>query len=138
MSPAEKQQQLIARYGLIEDFHERLALLVERVRTLAPLPESERCDRNRVQGCASRVWLVAELAGDVCRFKIDADSTLVRGLTALICELYDGASPAAICAHEPTLLEALHLTDHLSPTRRHGLQRVSGAIHNFAAGCLAR
>jgi cysteine desulfuration protein SufE len=91
-----------------------------------------------VQGCASRVWLVAEQAGKRCRFKVDADSTLVRSLAALLCELYDGATPEAICAHEPTLLEALHLTDHLSPTRRHGFQRITVAIHSFAAECLAR
>src|SRR4051812_17953546 len=106
MSPADKQQQLIARYAVIEDFHERLAVIVDRVRKLPPLPEVERCERNRVQGCASRVWLVAEFEDYRCRFRIDADSTLVRSLAALVCEVYDGASPAAISEHDTTLLEA--------------------------------
>ena len=138
MSPAQKQHELIRRYGVIEDFNERLAALVDRVRTLPPFPETERSESNRVQGCASRVWLLASFEEERCSFQVDADSTLVRALAALLCEVYDGAPPAAICAHEPTLLEALHLTDHLSPTRRNGLERITAAIHDFASSCLAR
>ena len=132
MTLAERQQQLIARYALIEDPQERLAAVVERARKLAPLAEEERCDANRVQGCTSRVWLLGAMEEGRCRFRLDADSTLVKGLAALLCEASDGGEAWEIAASRLDVLEALRLTDHLSPTRRHGLAQVARTIRDFA------
>ncbi len=133
MLPIEKERDLIDRFLPIEDVQERLALIVDRARRLPPLVDSERCDANRVQGCSSRVWIAASLdANDVCHFRLDADSTLVKGLAGLICEIYDGAPVHEVAAVEPTVLEALHLIDQLSPTRRNGLDQVRRAIRDFA------
>lgn len=132
MTLAERQQQLISRYALIEDPQERLAAVVERARKLAPLAEEERCDANRVPGCTSRVWLLGAIEEGRCRFRLDADSTLVKGLAALLCEACDGGDAAEIAAGGADVLEALRLTDHLSPTRRHGLAQVARTIRDFA------
>lgn len=128
MLPAEKQQRLAAQYLPIEDPQERMALLVDRARQARPLPETERTEENRVQGCVSRVWL----DGGRCRFRLDADSALVKGLAAVVCEVYEGSLPAEAAEFETTILEALRITDHLSPTRRHGLQQVGRSIREFA------
>ena len=132
MTLAERQQQIIARYALIEDPQERLAAVVERARKLVPLAEEERCDAHRVQGCTSRVWLLGAVVEGRCRFRLDADSTLVKGLAALLCEACDGSDAAEIAAGGMDVLDVLRLTDHLSPTRRHGLAQVARAIRDFA------
>jgi cysteine desulfuration protein SufE len=137
MRPHDKEQQMTARFLPIEDVQERLAVVVDRARRLPPLTEEERCDENRVQGCSSRVWIAASLEEQKCRFRIDADSTLVKGLAALICEIYDGATPAEAASAEPTILESLHLLDHLSPTRRHGLEQVRRVIREFGSRAAA-
>lgn len=137
MSPQVQQQQLIAQLSIVEDAQERLALVVDRVRKLPPMCEAERIESNRVQGCVSRVWLVGTVVNGRCRFRLDADSTLVKGLAALICDVYEGTSPEDTIAFEPTILDALHLTDQLSPTRRHGLAQVRRAIHRFASEAMA-
>ncbi len=133
MTLAEKEKTLIARYALVENPHERLAAVAERARKMAPLPESARTDAHRVPGCASRVWLHGEVIDGFCRYRLDADSTLVKGLAGLLCELYDGGPPAEIAAFDTTALEALRLTENLSPTRQHGLAQVRRAIQAFAA-----
>ena len=132
MLPAQLQQQLIDRYRLIEDPQERLAAVMSTGKKLPPLTEAERTEENRVQGCVSRVWVVGEVHEGRCRFRVDADSALVKGLAGFLCEIYQGASPAEVAAFEPTLLETLHLTDHLSPTRRQGLQQVWRTLREFA------
>jgi len=139
MSPLsrEKEQQLIARFLPIEDVQERLALIVDRARRFAPLTDSERCETNRVQGCSSRVWIAASHESGICHFRLDADSTLVKGLAGLLCEIYDGTAAGDIAATEPTILESLHLIDHLSPTRRHGLEQVRRVIREFALAATA-
>jgi cysteine desulfuration protein SufE len=133
MALAEKEQQLIARYALVEDLHERLAAVVERARKMPPLPESARTEAHRVPGCVSQVWLYGTMREGVCHFHLDADSALVKGLAGLLCELYDGATREEIAAFDTTLLDALRLTATLSPTRQHGLAQVRRAIQHFAA-----
>jgi len=132
MLPERKQQELIEQYAAIEDLQERMALLVDRARKMPPLDPSLRTEEARVQGCMSRVWLAPVIEAGLCRFRVDADSTLVRGLAALICEIYDGAAPSEVLAVEPELLEKLQILPNLSPTRRHGLQQVRNAIRAFA------
>src|SRR5476649_449609 len=131
-SLVEKQQQLIARFQLIEDAHERLAAIVARGRKWPPPAEDQRTDSNCVPGCASRVWLVGRIENGRCHFQMDADSPLVKGLVALLCELYDGATPAEVASIEPEIFPALHLDRQLSPTRLHGLASVRAMIRAFA------
>jgi len=131
---AEKQQQIIEDLSLVDDVQERLALIVDRARVRPRLPESERTAAQRVKGCVSHVWLVPAQREGRCFFRADADSPLVRGLVLLLCEFYDGATPAEIVATEPAFIERLGLARNLSPTRLNGLRSVRATIRDFAAG----
>jgi cysteine desulfuration protein SufE len=132
MSPSFKQEDIIARYGLIEDMHERLAAITTRGKKWTGLEESDRVDANLVAGCSSRVWLVGELREGRCHFRMDADSHLVKGLAALLCEIYEGGTPEEVRAVEPELTEALGFDRMLSPTRLNGLASIRAAIRAFA------
>src|SRR5688572_17309589 len=118
MSLREKEDQLIAKLALIEDVQERLAWVVDRARKLPPIPETERVEENRVEGCVSRVWLVGTVEDGVCRFRLDADSTLVKGLAGLLCEVCDGSTANDTAQFQPRVLDELRLSQQLSPTRR--------------------
>jgi cysteine desulfuration protein SufE len=133
MSLPEKQRQLIAKYRLIEDTHERLAAITARGSRWPAPREDERTEPHRVQGCVSAVWLVGAMEQGRCRFRVGAESALVLGLAALLCELYDGGTPAEVAALEPELLHGLGLETQLSPTRLNGLANVRRVIREFAA-----
>ena len=132
MTPLVRQQQLVDQYSAIEDVQERMVLILDRARKLPPLAEEEKTEAARVQGCVSRVWLRASVADRRCHFRVDADSALVRGLAAFICEMYEGATPDEVGSVEPHLLEKLGIAENLSPTRRHGLGQVWRAMCDFA------
>jgi len=133
MTLAEKQQHLIAKWRLIEDPQERLAALVSRAKKW-PAPAVEECtEANRVTGCVSQVWIVGRVEEGRCHFRMDADSPLVKGLVALLCELYDGAAPDEVVGIEPEFIAALGLDRQLSPTRLNGLASVRKTIRAFAA-----
>lgn len=133
MTLHEKQAALIARYLIIEDAQERLAAIVARGRKWPAVMDGERDDVHRVKGCVSQVWLAGGRDGVVCRFRLSADSPLVQGLAALLCEMYDGGVADEIVAVEPVLLESLGLARQLSPTRLNGLANVRRTIREFAA-----
>jgi len=133
VSLAEKQQQLVANYAIIDDPQERFAAVVDQARRRPPLPEPERTEANRVKGCVSLAWVVGEVREGRCHFRCDADSPLVRGLLVLICDFYSDATPAEVAATEPALIEQLGLDRNLSPTRLNGLRSVRARIRDFAA-----
>lgn len=132
----EKQRHLIAKYRIIEDPHERLAAITARGRKWPAPAAEERTEANRVHGCVSPVWLVGTMEDGRCRFRIAAESALVQGLTALLCELYDGEPPAEVVAIEPELMHGLGIERQLSPTRLNGLANVRRSIRDFATAHL--
>lgn len=133
MPLAEKQRQLVARFAVIDDAHERLAAIVARGQRWPEVAEVERTDARRVAGCVSAVWLSGSVEDGRCHFRIAAASSVVKGLAALLAALYEGETPADILAWEPGFLEALGLDRQLSPTRLHGFTQIRRAIRDFAA-----
>ena len=130
---AEKQFQLADALAVIPDPQERLGAVVDRAKKLPPLAPAERTEAHRVRGCVSQVFLVGEQRDGRCHFRADADSPLVRGLVALLCDFYSGATPAEITASTADPLAELGLVQNLSPTRQNGLAAVRAAIRAFAA-----
>ena len=98
MNIAAKQAQLIEDLAIIEDQQERLAAVVDRARRRPPFPETAKIDVNRVTGCISAVWVAGEMRDGALHFSFEADSPLVKGLVALLVDLYAGGAPAVIVA----------------------------------------
>jgi cysteine desulfuration protein SufE len=138
MSVADRQTQLLEDLGLIEDSQERLAAIVDRARRRPLFPDAAKTDAHRVNGCISAVWVAGELRDGVLHFQFEADSPLVKGLVALLVDLYEGGTPADIAATEPTLLDELGVTRDLTPTRRNGLVAVRTHIAAIARSRLQK
>lgn len=136
MRVSEKQARLIEDLSFIEDRQERLAAVVDRARRHPALPEAARIEADRVHGCISQVWVGGELRDGGLHFRFDADSPLVKGLVALIVDLYEGGDPADIAATEPVLFEALGISRDLTPTRQNGLAAVRARIKAIATAFL--
>jgi cysteine desulfuration protein SufE len=128
----EKLADLAAELEPFEDLQERLAFVVDRAKRTPALSTEERVDAHRVRGCISVVWLVGEVRDGRCSFRFDADSPIVRGLLALLCDFFGEAPPAAIAACELDPIAALGLARTLSPTRLNGLASARARIREFA------
>jgi cysteine desulfuration protein SufE len=128
---AEKQEQLIAKFAIIEDPQERLAALMSRAKKW-PKPEPQD-DTQLVPGCQSRVWLQGTNEGGLCHFRMECDAPMVKGLVALMCELYDGAPSAEVQSVEPVWVDRLGFSRMITPTRLNGLAAVRNRIREFAA-----
>jgi cysteine desulfuration protein SufE len=133
MTLAEKQQSLIDDLNIIHDPHERLNAVVSRGAAMK-LGEAHKIDANLVPGCVSRVWLHGEIINGRTRFVCDAESPMVKGLAALLCELYTDSNPAEAAAVEPSIWEACAFTKMLSPTRLNGLANMRRRIREMAEG----
>ena len=130
MTLYEKQQRLLDDFLVIPDAQERLATIVARAARSPALTSDERIRPNRVPACGSTVWLIVDLAPETRRLRVrsDAESPLIKGLVALLCELYDDSAPGEAATFQSELLEKLQITQNLSLTRRNGLAAVQTLI----------
>ncbi|HEX8371721.1 MAG TPA: SufE family protein [Chthoniobacterales bacterium] len=124
MTLPEREHSLIERYSLIEDRHERLNAIISYRLPERQMAMEERRDEWLVQGCASQVWLKVEVTEGNVTLLYAADSVMIRGLVALLVELYHGAAIAEAETFSPQLLEELGLDRILSATRLHGLTQI--------------
>jgi len=130
---ADQQAQLIEDLCFIEDVQERLSAVAQR-HAKAALPPEDKVDTYRVPGCVSSVWLVPSLQDGACHFGFDAESPMVKGLVGLLCEVYQGGSPAEVATVEPVLWQQLGFLKQLTPTRQNGLAAVRTAIRTYSEG----
>lgn len=135
--------EIIENFALLDEWDDRYRYLIELGRALAPLPESARIDSNKVQGCASQVWLATNIrpngsAGPLLNFVGDSDAHIVRGLIAILFALYSGKHAREILATDAiNLFDRLGLREHLTPQRSNGFRSMVDRIRADARAILA-
>jgi cysteine desulfuration protein SufE len=130
-------------FALLEDWDDRYRYVIELGRTLAPMPEAEHSQANKVQGCASQVWLSRRIdrgSADepLLNYLGDSDAHIVRGLIAILLTLYSGRTPQEILATDaPAVFDEFGFRDHLTPQRSNGLRSMVERIRTDARESLA-
>jgi cysteine desulfuration protein SufE len=134
--------EITDNFALLDDWDDRYRYLIELGRTLTPIDEAARTEMNKVQGCASQVWLVSTVrpngaAGPTLTFVGDSDAHIVRGLIAILFALYSGRSARDILATDAiALFNRLGLREHLTPQRSNGFRSMVERIRSHARSAL--
>ena len=134
--------EIVSNFELLDDWEERYRYLIELGRLMEPLPDEAHSDVNKVQGCASQVWLQPDVkpSGDqpVLHLLGDSDAHIVRGLVALLISLYSGKTAAdALATDALGLFKELGLSEHLTPQRSNGVRSMVERIRRDAQMALA-
>ena len=129
--------QIIDDFAFLDEWEDRYRYVIELGKALPDLPEDKRISDNKVQGCASQVWLVTHSDGGadpVLTFEGDSDAHIVKGLVAIVLATYSG-KPASEIARLDALdvFGKIGLVEHLSPQRANGLRSMIKRIRNEAA-----
>ena len=113
------------RYGYIIDLGKQISL-----------PDEKKTDDNKVNGCASQVWL--DMKWDepnntkVFIIEGDSDALIVKGLIAILLSLYQGKTLVQAQAVDPREeFDKLGLNSHLSSQRSNGLKSMIDQIKIF-------
>ncbi|MBF8776436.1 SufE family protein [Pseudomonas fulva] len=132
--PAQADQALEA-FAQSKGWEQRARLLMQWGDRLEPLTEAEKTEANRVHGCESLVWLVADAVDGRWRFKASSDARLLRGLLALLLVRVQGLSGEALLALDvQDWFGQLGLERQLSPSRSNGLHAVVQRMAVLASG----
>ena len=131
--------ELVENFSLFDDWEDRYAYVIDLGKKLEPMDEAEKTEETKVKGCMSQVWLVHDPVatdnGDTrLHFRADSDAFIVRGLIAVLMELYNDRRPSEILETDAVeTLGRLGLSNHLSPNRRNGFVAMVDRIKAIAA-----
>lgn len=127
-------QDMIDDFAFLDDWEDRYMHVIDLGKGLPPLAEGDKTESNKVKGCASQVWLVSAHKDGVWSFSGDSDAHIVKGLVAIVLEIFSGRSAAEIAALDANdILSNLGLAEHLSTQRSNGLAAMIGRIKAEAA-----
>ena len=131
---------IVERIALVEqkfdahkDWEDKYRVLIKFGKELDPMDSANQLEKYEIKGCQSKVWLKPKLEeGKVILFA-DSDAVLVKGIIAVLLEVYSGEKPENILSQPPEFLTRIGITEHLSLNRTNGLRSMVKQIQTYAS-----
>jgi cysteine desulfuration protein SufE len=120
--------EIVEVFELLGDWEQRYQYLVELGEKLPVMADKHKTDENKVKGCMSQVWVHAyqdHATPDKLHYYGDSDTSIIKGVLALLIELADSRSAEDILRLDvDEFFERLNLDENLSPNRHVGIYAI--------------
>ena len=153
MTINEIQDEIIEEFAGFDDRMDKYQLLIDLGNEQEPLEDKYKTEQNLIDGCQSRVWLVAEEVKEVkseevksgevkseklIRFRAESDALIVKGIVSLLIRVLSGHTPQEILDADLYFIDKIGLKEHLSPTRSNGLLAMVRQMRMYALAFSAK
>ncbi|HEY8398672.1 MAG TPA: SufE family protein [Flavihumibacter sp.] len=128
----ELEEEIVDNFSLFDTWDEKYEYIIDLGKKLAPLDEVHKKEENKVRGCQSTVWLVADYSDGKVHFKADSDAVIVKGLISMLIKVLSDHSPDEILAAKLEFIDRIGMKTHLAQTRSNGLAAMVKQMKNFA------
>lgn len=132
------QDSIIDGFSDFSDWMDRYAYIIDLGNEVPALDEKYKTPDNIIDGCQSRVWLVASYTDGKIHFEADSDAIIVKGIISLLVRVLSDRTPQEILDSELYFVERIGLREHLSPTRSNGLAAMIKQIRVYALAYKAK
>lgn len=129
---AETEKEIVEEFSLFDSWDDKYEYIIDLGKKLPPLEEQHKKDENRVRGCQSTVWLVAEYSEGKVYFKAESDAVIVKGLISMLIRVLSGHTPDEIIQAQLSFIRQIGMTTHLAQTRSNGLLSMVKQMKNYA------
>ena len=119
-------------FSLFDSWDDKYEYIIDLGKKLPPLDEKYKIDENRVRGCQSTVWLVADYKDGKIFYKAESDAVIVKGLISMLIRVLSGQAPDDIIQAKLNFIHEIGMTTHLAQTRSNGLLAMVKQMKNFA------
>jgi cysteine desulfuration protein SufE len=117
-------EKIVKRLQNVTDPKQKYERLILFARKLPEFPDHARTEENKVSGCTSQVFIMAQLDSGKVKFDGDSDSQLVKGLVAILVEGLNGLTPKEILMLTPDFIQDTGLNVSLTPSRVNGFYNI--------------
>lgn len=128
----DTEAAIIADFSLLDNWEDKYEYIIDLGKKLPALDEAYKIEENRIKGCQSAVWLVADYHDGRVFFKADSDAVIVKGLVSMLIRVLSGHTPGEIIRAKLDFIEQIGMMTHLAQTRSNGLLAMIRQMKNYA------
>ena len=128
----EIEKEIAEEFSLFDFWDDKYEYIIDLGKKLPALEDQHKIDENRVRGCQSTVWLLADYRHGKIFYKAESDAVIVKGLISMLIRVLSGQSPDDIIQAKLNFIQQIGMTTHLAQTRSNGLLAMVKQMKNFA------
>lgn len=132
MTIEETENEIVEEFELFDSWEDKYEYIIDLGKKLAPLPGEYKLDDNKIKGCQSTVWLVADEREGKINFRADSDAVIVKGLISMLIRVLNNHTPDEIINAKLDFISRVGLSTHLAQTRSNGLASMVKQMKNYA------
>ena len=126
------EAEIKEEFSLFDSWDDKYEYIIDLGKKLLPLDERHKIGENRVRGCQSTVWLVADYKDGKVFYKAESDAVIVKGLISMLIRVLSGQTPDDIIQAKLNFIHEIGMTTHLAQTRSNGLLAMVKQMKNYA------
>jgi cysteine desulfuration protein SufE len=126
------EREIVEEFGLFDSWDDKYEYIIDLGKKLPPIEERYKKEENKVRGCQSSVWLVADFKDGKVFYKAESDAVIVKGLISMLIRVLSGHTPDEILEARLDFIQQIGMTTHLAQTRSNGLLSMVKQMKNFA------
>ncbi|HEY2728205.1 MAG TPA: SufE family protein [Parafilimonas sp.] len=126
------EDEIVDEFSLFDSWEDKYEYIIDLGKKLEPLSSGYKINENKIKGCQSQVWLVANEENGRIYFKADSDAVIVRGLVSMLIRVLSGHTPDEIINAKLDFINKIGMTTHLAQTRSNGLLSMVKQMKNYA------
>ncbi len=128
----ETENEIVEEFSLFDSWDDKYEYIIDLGKRLPPLEDQFKLDINKVKGCQSTVWLVADVNDGNVFYKAESDAIIVKGLISMLIRVLSGHTPDEIINAKLDFINRIGMNTHLAQTRSNGLLSMVKQMKNFA------
>jgi cysteine desulfuration protein SufE len=132
LSIEETEKEIIEEFALFDSWDDKYEYIIDLGKKLPPLDPKYKKDENRVRGCQSSVWLVADYTDGKLIYHADSDAMIVKGLISMLIRVLSGKTADEIIGAKLDFIKEIGMTTHLAQTRSNGLLNMVKQMKHYA------
>ena len=128
----EIENEIVEEFALFDSWDDKYEYIIDLGKKLPELDAKHKTDENKVRGCQSTVWLVADYKDGKLYYSADSDAVIVKGLISMLIRVLSGHKPDEIIGAPLDFIKRIGMTTHLAQTRSNGLLSMVKQMKNYA------
>ena len=128
----ETEDEIVDEFSLFDSWEDKYEYIIDLGKKLKTLEPELKTEENKIKGCQSQVWLVANENNGRIFFKADSDAVIVKGLVSMLIRVLSGHRADEIINAKLDFINKIGMTTHLAQTRSNGLLSMVKQMKNYA------
>ena len=129
----EELKSLQEIFEIFENPKDKFLQLMDMAKDQRPLHDKDKIESNKIYGCSSQAWVVAENHEDkTYTFRTDSDALIVKGLLQILEKIFNNQKAKEILSIDSQyILQTIGLEGSVTSQRNNGFSSAVNKIHKL-------